>query len=188
MKISTVDLEYGSRVLILDQVFPEHMLTKMHNLCSTYYSGSNDWKPPAHFDAKSLDQKVARYVYYGTDPFYTTELPEFLKSSTATEISQKLNTEISYSMISLWVDLPGLGSMLPHVETGGSYLSQVYITNTDHPYTGTTIYRPDNEILFQLPYRDNFGWFFDKGTTVQHGRHHDVPQGISRFSLMIWFC
>ena len=53
--------------------------------------------------------------------------------------------------------------------------------------SGTTIYNEAGQVLVQMPYRDNLAWFFH-GMHVMHGRHHDVPEGITRFTLQIWYC
>ena len=101
--------------------------------------------------------------------------------------STALGKTINYGNLLLWIDLPGFGTLTPHVDGDDSGLMQAYITSTPHPYAGTTMYAEDDKILFQLPYRDNFGWLFQPANKVLHGREHSVPEGISRFSIMINF-
>ena len=180
MFINTVNLVNGSKVLLLDQVFDIDLLSQLHALCDSFHLDNPDWQAPVW--------TTYRYVYQGSAPVYQA-LRQYLGSDAViTKITQAINKpRVIFSNITLWIDLPGTGPLAPHVEGDDSYLAQIYITKTPHSYTGTTIYQDNQQVLFQLPYRDNFGWFFDRATQVMHGREHDVPDGISRFSIMAWY-
>jgi hypothetical protein len=95
--------------------------------------------------------------------------------------------ELEFSYMKLYADLSGLGPLTEHVELAGEYVAQIYFTRTPYPYHGTSVHNQKKELLFTLPYRNNFGWFFDKGTTVMHSRLQDVLPGLNRFSLMLWY-
>ena len=180
MFINTVSLINGAKVLLLDQVFEADMLSKLHRLCDEFSTDNPDWQTP--------DWTTYRYVYQGHAAVYQ-ELQQYLGSESVTaQITQAIDkSHVVLSTITLWIDFPGVGPLSPHVEGDDSYLAQIYITKTPHSYSGTTVYQQDKKVLFQLPYRDNFGWFFDRATQVMHGREHDVPNGISRFSIMAWY-
>ena len=180
MLINTLTTETGEKVLLIDQVFDKAWLARLHALCKLPLA-SSPWIFAEHFDGRP------RYLHNETgqeweELHHFIDLPEFIQP-----IEKHLGVDLRYNGASMWADLTGFGALTPHKELGGQYMMQVYITDTPHDYAGTTIYNEQKEILVQLPYRDNFAWFFD-GMKIMHGRHHDVPSGISRFTLQIWFC
>jgi len=173
MLISTVNLSNGSRVFLIDQWLTADALKELRSICHTYSQNNDNWK--------SADWSDLRWYYHGS-------LENIIKEiSTAKSINDAVGKSLIFANASLWIDLPGPGGMTPHVEGDGSYLAQIYISDKEWPDCGTTIYNDQKQILFQLPFRDNFGWLFEYGTTVMHGREHDVPDGLNRFSLMIWY-
>jgi hypothetical protein len=183
MNVTRVSLPTKSQVLILEDFFPRHTLQNLHNLCREWHPTLNqDWVQPYEFDGRP------RWNYQGNHPWWE-EAKLFMSSE---HVLGRLQGEIQSERLAfdsavMWMDQAGFGTLGPHQETSGTYLAQIYITETEHPYTGTTIHNSNKQILFQLPYRDNMGWFFDTGRTVMHGREHDVPEGINRFTLMAWF-
>jgi hypothetical protein len=76
----------------------------------------------------------------------------------------------------------------PHVEPFENNISiaQIYITRAHEPFLGTTIYC-GNDILVQLPYRDNFGWCFLKSHKIMHGKLMETPDDVDRCSIMLRF-
>lgn len=178
MNITRVTLENSSTVLILENVLPAELLEQAHEFCNSFSADSPEWEL---FGS-------SRYIYTGNNPTYI-KLKEYFESN---EVMHQFNTALTEkrlapSVFKIWVDLPGFGPLLPHVETSDAYIAQLFVTQKEHSYTGTTIYNDNKEILFQLPYRNNCGWFFNNGSTVMHGRAHDVPEGIQRFALMVWY-
>ena len=126
-------------------------------------------------------------MYNGQDPVYA-ELHAFLESNDfMSELETHINTRPKLVDYKIWVDLAGFGRLDPHVEAWGDYLGQIYIGRQDHPYNGTTIYDDSKKILFQMPYRQNYGWIFDQCQKVWHGRKHDIPEGLIRASVMLWY-
>jgi hypothetical protein len=116
------------------------------------------------------------------------ELAEYFNSAEFKKpLEDHLGVDLQLTEGSIWADLAGFGPLGAHKEGGGSYMMQVYLTDTPHDYSGTTIYNEAGEVLVQLPYRDNFAWFFH-GMKIMHGRRHDVPEGIKRFTLQVWYC
>ena len=181
MLINTLITETRNQVLLLDQVFAPSRLNQLHAMCNEFTPGCKNWPQP---DWCIPDKP--RYLFDEQGDEWA-ELCEFFDSAEFKQpIEQHLKINLEYSLASLWADFTGFGPLGPHKEQGGSYMMQVYLTHTPHDYTGTTIYNELGQVLMQLPYRDNFAWFFH-GMKVMHGRHHDVPEGITRFTLQIWF-
>lgn len=181
MIINSLITETGNQVLLLDQVFGPDRLQQLHAMCNQFSPGCKNWPQP---DWCVPDKP--RYLFDEQGDEWA-ELRQFFDSAEfKNPIEQHLGVELQYSLSSLWADHTGFGSLGPHKEQGGSYMMQVYLTDTPHDYSGTTIYNELGQVLVQLPYRDNFAWFFH-GMKVMHGRHHDVPQGITRFTLQIWY-
>lgn len=183
MLVNRVHLPTGANVLILEQVFPAALLADLHQLCERWsHIDRENWITPQGFEGRP------RWLYCGNSPEYLAA-EKFLS---APEFASRLQGEVhrddlEYSHMQLWVEQHGIGSLGAHKEQAGAFLAQIYLTETEHSYAGTTIHNDAQQILFQLPYRDNFGWFFDTGRTVMHGREHDVPEGIDRFAIMVWF-
>jgi hypothetical protein len=181
MLVTTVKLVNNSKVLLLEDFFPSPLIDKLLDLCDTHPDPTT-WTTPFGFDDTAI-----RRSYTGRSPIII-ETEQWLGSSDCLSILEKhIGKSLSYSDMHLWCDSTGVESMKPHKEQGGEFLAQFFIARTEHSYTGTTIYNDDGRILFQMPYRNNYGWFFDQGTTVMHGREHPVPNDIKRFSLLVWY-
>ena len=179
MLINVVELHDSAKILILDKIFDSDLLTELHELCNTFSVDHPDWKDPGW--------TKLRYEYIGGSDAHTN-LCNYLRSSEFIDpVSAALGKTMEFGNLILWIDLPGYGPLSPHVDRDNPGLMQAYITTTPHSYTGTTMYSDDNNILFQLPYRDNFGWFFYPADKVLHGREHSVPEGVKRFSILINF-
>ena len=179
MNITKVTLENNSTVLILENVLPPELLKEAQEFCNTFVQGDPDWKKP--WDSP-------RAVYQGVHPSFDKLKAYFNSPAVIQQFAQALPGRYpAPSEFKIWVDQAGFGALQPHKEVNDAFIAQVFVTETEHSYTGTTIYNDNKEILFQLPYRNNCGWFFDNGSTVMHGRAHDVPEGINRYAIMIWY-
>ena len=180
MLVNTLTTETGEKVFLLDQVFDKAWLDRLHELCDSAELGGNEWAMPEWTEGRP------RYMFNCKG----SEWEEIRSYITSDEFLSKFESLLGHPLRctahSIWADLKGFGPLGPHKEGGGNYMMQVYLTRTDHPYTGTTIYTEDRQVLAQLPYRDNFAWLFH-GMRVMHGRMHDVPEGITRFTFQIWF-
>ena len=183
MLINTLTTETGNQVLLIDQVFGTDRLNQLHSMCAEFTPGCEHWPQP---DWCAPPHNRPRYLFDEKGDEWA-ELVQFFSSDKFKQpIEQHLSISLEYSMATLWADLTGFGPLGPHKEQGGSYMMQVYLTDTPHDYSGTTIYNENGEVLVQMPYRDNYAWFFH-GMRVMHGRHHDVPKDITRFTLQIWY-
>jgi hypothetical protein len=188
MLINTLTTETGNQVLLIDQVFGTERLAQLHAMCAEFTPGCEHWPQPdwCKPSGNLAGDDRPRYLFNNQGHEWA-ELVKFFDSSEFKQpIEQHLNIKLEHSVSTIWADFTGFGALGPHKEAGGSYMMQVYLTNTPHDYSGTTIYNENGQVLVQMPYRDNYAWFFH-GMQVMHGRHHDVPKGITRFTLQIWF-
>jgi hypothetical protein len=183
MLINTLTTETGNQVLLIDQVFDAEHLNRLHAMCAEFTPGCEHWPQP---DWCAPPQNRPRYLFDNKGDEWAELVQFFGNDKFKQPIEQHLNIKLEHSVSTMWADFTGFGALGPHKEAGGSYMMQVYLTNTPHDYSGTTIYNENGEVLVQLPYRDNYAWFFH-GMRVMHGRHHDVPKDITRFTLQIWF-
>jgi hypothetical protein len=185
MTNTQVKLVNGSCVYILENVLDPATLSYVHQLADTFSTDNNLWHRAGTAD------NYPRWEYAVEDETFDPVRQAFSNPKHLSEWQLQLapsNTrELFCSNITFFIDLPGSPPLLPHVEGVDSWLSQVYIARRPHNYNGTTVYNHAKEVLFQLPYRDNMGWLFDTAGQVMHGREHGVPEGLDRFSLMIWY-
>lgn len=181
MLINATRLTSGAQVLLIDEFFPRDLNDALLQLVDAFAVDNPAWRNPPEFNGRP------RYVYAGTAPV-VDQLKQYLTSE---ELNKELEAHTGRPVrlidLQIWVDLPGFGRLTPHVEAWGDYLSQIYITRQHDPDNGTTIYTDQRRILYQLPYRNNFGWFFDQCQLVWHGRKSDVAAGLTRASVMIWY-
>ena len=180
MDVTSIIVPNGNSVYLLDNYFPEDILSSLTDICNGFSESSEQWERTEWTDKRYIFKNISQF-----NPI----LDNFIKTVFAPRMMQALHHTLTYESSTLWVDLPGLGKLQPHKEGpgGGTYLMQVYLTNKSEPFNGTTIYTDDKQVLFQLPYRNNFGWLLDQATGVMHGRHSDVSPNLKRFSIMIRF-
>lgn len=180
MLVNTLTVETGEKAFLIDQVFDPMWLDRLHALCNSAELGKEPWPLAEHFGGRP------RYLHDGTGSEWSSMQKYFSSTEFVKSFEDLVGHPLKYSTASIWADQKGFGSLGPHKEQGGAYMMQVYLTDNPHDWTGTTIYNEAGQIISQLPYRDNFGWFFH-GMRIMHGRHHDVPAGLTRFTLQIWF-
>ena len=185
MNTTTVTLYNNARVHILEQVLAATVLQHAHDLARTFSTHNPLWTRAGTAD------NYPRWEYCVQDATFDPVRQAFSNAEHLSFWQRRLaptsSRELYCSNISFFVDLPGSLPLQPHVEGVDSWLAQVYIAREPHSYNGTTIYNHDQQVLFQLPYRDNMGWLFDTAGRVMHGREHGVPDGLDRFSIMIWY-
>jgi hypothetical protein len=183
MIVTKVALPNKANVLILEDVLPVTLLADLHNdILDQFAPGHVDWTVP------EVAHRTTRYQYNGTHATYK-RMQEYMSSPAmlARFQGEIQSDDLEFSYMKLYADLSGLGPLKEHVELAGEHVAQIYFTRTPDPYHGTSIHNQQKELLFTLPYRNNFGWFFDVGTTVMHSRLQDVLPGLNRFSLMLWY-
>lgn len=185
MDVTKVNLVNLSRIFVLENVLETDVLDYVHQLADTFDTTNPLWKRAGTGD------NYPRWEYDITHRSFTPVKEAVGGGAHLTYWQEQLvkdtNRQLFCSNISFFIDLPGSPGLQPHVEGIDSWLSQVYIAKQAHTYNGTTIYNDSKEVLLQLPYRDNMGWLFDTAGRVMHGRAHEVPEGLNRFSIMIWY-
>jgi hypothetical protein len=183
MIVTRVAFPNKANVLLLEEVLPGPLVADLHDdILDRFEPGHANW-----IDT-DLSRQRTRYQYDGSHATYK-RLEEYMSSPAMLSRLQGeiQSVDLCYSYMRLLVDLPGYGPLKEHVELAGEHVAQIYFTRTPDPYHGTSIHNQQKELLFTLPYRNNFGWFFDVGTTVMHSRLQDVLPGLNRFSLMLWY-
>jgi len=182
MIINTVTISTGAKVFLIEEFLPTSIHISIKQLFDSFNKDNADWKMPTWTEGRP------RYVYCGNSNEYNLLKNYVASPELIDQLESILGLKVQNTGIDLWVDFSGFGTLAPHYENEGSiYLAQIYISDQEYPFIGTTIYNDNKEILFQLPFRDNYGWLFDKGYTVMHGRKHDIPENLARCSIMLWF-
>jgi hypothetical protein len=182
MNVSRVNLAPNANVLLIEDFFNDVLLEDIQQYFDDWQNNPEEWEEPTEL------HRGVRWRCMGNNPVYQRIRDYFASDAIVEQLNCYLpGKKIYLSNFNIWLDRKGMGPMRPHVEQADGWLAQIFVTRVEHPYTGTTIYSADNKILIQLPYRNNFGWFFDRGSTVTHGREHDVPEGIDRFIIMAWY-
>ena len=176
MNVHAIHLPNQARCFLIDSFLPQSHLASIHEICEAFSKESVAWQHP--------EWTTYRYIYQNCSPEWQSVV-DYLKVPNP-ELTEALGYAVTCDEVLLWAEFQGIGVLQPHVEIpGGKNLSQLYINKQPVPNNGTTIYTDQKEILCLLPYRDNFGWFFDDSGRVMHGRDNDVPPDIIRFTMMM---
>lgn len=128
-----------------------------------------------------------RYRYDADNPL-VQQVEDYLRSAAILEpLSQALGKQLEFVLAKFWVDTKMF--LVPHKEQpiGNISAAQIYITDQTYPSLGTVINQDDRQILFQLPYRNNFGYLFDRVEAVMHSKTTETPAGFNRRSMQIFF-
>jgi hypothetical protein len=182
MNIHNLQLSTGQQVLLLDQFLSPPMLKKTKDVFATFLVDNPSWvRDPANAPV---------HVRYRFDAYHPAvkEIEEYLQSPSVIEpISRVLGIDLKFQTLKFWVDNKML--LNPHKEQPMSDIAaaQIYITDQEQPFLGTVINQDDKKILFQLPFRNNFGWLFAKAEEVMHSKITETPESFNRCSLMIFF-
>lgn len=176
MKVNCVELARGNQVLLLEDFFEPDLAESLLQLCERH---DHDWHCAEWTDR--------RKIYQGTDPIYQQVLAALASPVTVSGIEQFLGHRIYFQTAALWADYPGFGPLLPHVENSGQGQAQIYLTRNTYPCNGTTIMNHNKQHLFTMPFRHNYGWYFDQCTQIMHSRESDVVPNTVRYSLIFWY-
>jgi hypothetical protein len=177
MKINTLTLANASNVLLLENTFPEELNERLNQLCDQVDTDPA-WKNP--------EWTKLRKIYNGTDTAYT-DMREYLSSKEFTApIEEIIKQKMFFVDAAIWADYPDFGPLLPHFEQHGSGQGQIYLSRKQYDTNGTAIMNDDKELLFTLPFKGNYGWYFDECTKVMHSRPYDVIHNTVRCSLIFW--
>lgn len=178
MQLHQLTLANGYQMCIVEQFFSDSVLNDIYKLFDTFEIDSTKW---------DTSHPGKRYRYNAWSPEWSN-LTDYITSPQIVEQFEKLkNTKLINTKIDLWVDLPGF-DLPPHTEgMEKTCMVQIYITDQEFPYLGTTIFNNDYGRLFQLPFKNNFGYCFNKSDPILHGRMEEIPANFKRKSIMIWY-
>ena len=171
----------GGRVYLVDQALPPDIHQKLKQICAEFSPDNPDWIQPEWTNGRP------RWEFQFSEDQRHAVFSSVSRSELCKRISQEMGYELIVGHINLWVDFAGFGDLAPHMEVAPSTISQIFLTDIQSDTAGTTIYQPNGDMLFTLCYRDNYGWVFDRGDMIMHGRHQDVPKDLPRFSILIWW-
>jgi hypothetical protein len=187
VNITTVELENKTRIFILDQFFERELVRDLYELFDTVTTDVAAWS-----DSDVFKHHAGRLVYTGASPVLDKIRTAANDVGLRGKLSELLGHDIKFLSLDLWVDQPGY-TIAPHYDPAFfEHAVQIYITNNPDYYAGpplgTTIFQQQQQrVLFQLPYRTNFGYFFESPQQVYHGLAGSVPEGMQRNSVYLRF-
>jgi hypothetical protein len=182
MKNTVINYLGQSNIYLLDNFFTaelaEQVLSIFDNIDDT------DWP-----DTEVFSHRAGRRLYRGKSKIVDQIVSYAASSEILKEINGMLGRPVIPAGISLWADFEGY-TISPHQDPDFfDYAVQIYMSREsakwNGPILGTTIYQTPDKILLQLPYRNNFGYFFEKPGQVLHGLATPVPPGMQRNSVYL---
>jgi hypothetical protein len=159
------------KILLVEEFFPFDLLADLHVMCNTSETKLEDW----HY----ADWTTLRKIHNGTGETYQ-RLDDYLRNI------KFLDWDLNYVESSLWADYVNFGPLLPHKEDNGEVQGQIFLTDTTHKVNGTSMLNDNEELLFTLPFRDNYGWVMEDCQQTMHSREFDVIPDTIRYSLIFW--
>ena len=185
MIINTFTYANDLRVLLVEDFFPADLLEQLTEMCKTSETHPDDWHNP--------EWSKLRKIHNGNTETYkhleeTFRDPWFYKPLQV--IFQRPGNDVynlEYVECKLWADYPGFGPLAAHKENSSEIQGQIFLTDTTHPVNGTSMLNDDKELLFTLPFRNNYGWIMEKCQETMHSREFDVIPATVRYSLIFWY-
>ena len=182
MNFTTIDYQGTSSIYLIDNFFPQDLVENIFSI----FDNVNDTDWP---DTDVFSHRSGRRLYQGNGPVVNSIMYYAGSNDTIKFINSMVGNSVAFSGVSLWADFPGY-TITPHYDPDFfDYAVQIYITRDANawngPVLGTTIYETANKILCQLPYRNNFGYFFQQPNRVLHGLGTPVPDGMQRNSVYL---
>jgi len=159
------------KILLVEEFFPPDLLADLHAICKTSETRPQDWHNP--------NWTKLRKIHNGTGDEYQ-RIDEYLRNI------KFLDWDLDYVESSLWADYPGFGALKAHKENSGEVQGQVFLTDTTHKVNGTSMLNDNEELLFTLPFRDNYAWVMEDCQQTMHSREFDVIPNTVRYSLIFW--
>ena len=181
MKLVRCEMSNGARVYLTDQAFENTLHQQLKQICAEFSP-----EHPQRIQPERTNGRPRWEFDFEQDQRHNI-ITAINQSELCKTVSQELGRSLHVGHINLWIDFAGFGDLAPHMEQAPLPLSQIFLTDIQDDTAGTTIYQPNGDMLFTLCYRDNYGWFFDRGDMIMHGRHQDVPKDLPRFSILIWW-
>ena len=176
---ASIHMTDQGRVFLFDQFFE----TALADRLLTFFKTSNDWQVREEYS-----HWPGRLVYGGQDQVLEeikryAQRPDVLKT-----LSQLSEYELTLYGVDLWKDQQGY-KIDPHQDfMGTDRFCHVQIYMSDHidHGMGTAFYSDSNlkSAAFQIPYKNNSGYFMVTGQQVWHGLP-TINRQVNRYSLQI---
>jgi hypothetical protein len=179
MLVNTVTLANTQKIQLIDEFFTVEPMLALTRICDDFAQHNTRWTQPEGFNR-------SRWVYDCKSTEFELVTEYLTSPALLHQLSELTGSQVRLTNTAMWVDSAGIGQLRPHRETATGFLAQVFVTRQTDNLNGTTFYNDGRQVLFQLPYRNNFGWLFE-GDRVLHGRQADVTPGLNRFSVMMWY-
>lgn len=182
MKSTRIEYQKDSNIFLLDNFFHADLVENILKLFDNI--NNSDWE-----SSKTFQHQSGRLMYKGNNTAID-QITQFASSSDITiELSKLINSTVEFDSVSLWADIEGY-EITPHTDPDYfQHAVQIYVTRDqcywNSPMMGTTIYSAQQQALLQLPYRNNFGYFFETPNRVVHGLGTTVPAGMQRNSVYL---
>jgi hypothetical protein len=182
MKSTCVYYQSSSKIFLIDNFFPNELL---ENLLQIF----ENIEDPLWVDSEIFEHRRGRLIYTGNTKTIN-QLNWFAQSSELVDsISKMIEKSVRFDSASLWADFEGY-AISPHTDPNYfKHAIQIFVTRESTSWNtamhGTTIYQTEQEALFQMPYRNNFGYLFETPSAVLHGLGTQVPVGLQRNSVYL---
>jgi hypothetical protein len=176
-KITTGD----ETVYLVEDYFPLDLLEHLQNIFDSYQAQSPDWAAPSQFAHRG-----GREVYVKPDSRLDLIRQYASSDHMLSQVAEHMGNPVVFDDLQLWEDLPGY-AIAPHLDITDAYdhAIQLYVTKEDADHLGTTFFNSDRKVLFQLPYRNNFGYVLPNPSKIWHGLTTPVPPGVHRHSVYL---
>jgi hypothetical protein len=182
MKSTRIDYEENSKIFLLDNFFSHELIEHI----ATIFDNITD---PAWASSQIFEHRAGRLMYSENNTIID-QIRNFASSTGVIDaLSTLIQSTVKFDSVNLWADFEGY-EITPHTDPDYfKYAIQIYVSREkfhwNTPMFGTTIYSAQQLPLLQLPYRNNFGYFFEKPHKVCHGLGTAVPAGMQRNSVYL---
>ena len=184
MIINTFQYANKLQVLLVDKFFSDDLLEQMLVMCETSETHPDDWQ--------YAEWTNKRKIHKGNTATYkileeTLSNAEFLSQLAAwPQTFGRPPLTMQFIDCKLWADYPGFGTLDAHTDNTPHIQGQIFLTRETHKTHGTSIMNSDQQLLFTLPYRNNYGWVMQDCRETMHSREFDTAPGTVRYSLIFW--
>ena len=176
MKISAVvNFPGQGEVALVDNVFPDDLVVEI----LSFFKDESQWQ-----DTQKFDHYKGRLTSPGDPELFEKILQHANSPAMLDPVEEFLKAPQHSDNVEFWKDLPGY-LITPHLDFVGDdpYCHvQVYFGEQTVPVAGTLFHTPDQQPLFNLTYRNNYGYLLNRGDTIWHGLW-PVPDNVERYSI-----
>ena len=172
------------QVLLVDNFFPDDLLEELLIMCETSETHPDDWE--------YAEWTNKRKIHKGNTDTYR-KLEQTLSDSTfLSELTQwpqsfgRPPLRMQFIECKVWADYPGFGTLNAHTDNTPHIQGQIFLTRNTHKTNGTSMMSPSKELLFTLPYRNNYGWVMQDCRETMHSREFDTVPNTVRYSVIFW--